>query len=358
MKTTFLTLIAVILFLGVTAQPKIEFSNKIHDFGSILEADGKAKCVFEFINIGISELNLTKVQSSCGCTAPDWTKTPIPPGGKGFVSAEYNPKNRPGPFNKAVTVTTNDPNNPSIVLFIKGNVIEKPKSQADLYPTSMGNLRFKTNHLAFMDIRNKEIRTDSLAIYNNGNIPMNFETDTTLPKWLSVTTNPEILQPKQEGYIIITYDASKRNDYGLIFDRFVLLTNDDKQAAKSINVSAKVVPDFTQLSPRKIKKAPKIVFKTKHYDFGKIKKGTKVEYKFEFTNEGKSNLIILKSKASCGCTAIQSESTKIKKGKSSSIGIVFDTAGRTGGQHKTVTVITNDPDNPEVILHISGELEK
>ncbi|MCF8298454.1 MAG: DUF1573 domain-containing protein [Saprospiraceae bacterium] len=356
MKKLSLIIFVLGLSWAATAQPIIKFSTNTHDFGTIQEIDGKAKFVFEFTNDGNSELKLTDVKSSCGCTAPDWTKTPIPPKGKGFVSAEYNPMNRPGAFHKAVTVSTNDPKNPSVVLFIKGNVIAKPKTKVDLYPTPVGNLRFKTNHLAFMDITNKQTKTDSLPIFNNGTAAMEINTK-NVPAWLKVTVKPSTLQPDEEGFIVITYDASKRNDYGLNFDRFILVTNDIKQAEKTINVSAKVVPDFSNLSPKKLKNSPTIEFNNTSYDFGIMKTGSKIEYKFEFKNAGKSDLVILKTKASCGCTAIQPESTKIKKGKSSYIAIVFNTAGRTGKQHKTVTVITNDPNNPEIILNISGELE-
>jgi len=356
MRKLSLFVIGLIIGIAATAQPIIKFTKKVHDFGTIKEIDGKVKYVFEFTNTGNSDLKLTSVRSSCGCTAPNWTKTPIPPGGKGFVSAEYNPKGRPGPFNKAVTVKSNDSKHSNIALFIKGKVIAKPKSKAENYPTSMGNLRFKTNHLAFMDITNKEIRTDSLAIYNNGQSPMNIGFK-KVPEWISVKANPNVLKPGQEGYLIITYDGSKRNDYGLNFDSFQLATDDVKQPGKRVNVSAKVIPDFSHLSEKQLKKTPKVVFKTKHYDFGKMKNGSKIEYKFEFSNDGKSDLVILKTKASCGCTAIQPEKTKIKKGKSSSITIVFNTAGRTGKQHKTVTIITNDPNNPEIVLHVLGELE-
>ncbi len=111
------------------------------------------------------------------------------------------------------------------------------------------------------------------------------------------------------------------------------------------------------MNQRKLDKAPKIVFKNKYYDFGKIKKGSKITYNFEFVNEGKKDLVILKTISSCGCTAINSKASIIKQQESGSIGIVFSTAGRTGKQHKTVTIISNDPRNPEIILYISGELK-
>ena len=39
----------------------------------------------------------------------------------------------------------------------------------------MGDLSFKTNHLAFTDITNKQIKTDSIAVFNYGATPMTLE---------------------------------------------------------------------------------------------------------------------------------------------------------------------------------------
>jgi len=77
---------------------------------------------------------------------------------------------------------------------------------------------------------------------------------------------------------------------------------------------------------------------------------------FVVTNAGKHELIIHKVKASCGCTATKPAATHIKKNKSTEIAVEFNTAGRRGRQHKTITVITNDPVNPQIILNIQGEL--
>ena len=67
---------------------------------------------------------------------------------------------------------------------------------------------------------------------------------------------------------------------------------------------------------------------------------------------------ILKIKASCGCTTIDENTKRIEKGASSEIIVDFNTIGRVGNQHKTITVITNDPDKPVVVLHLQGNVEK
>jgi hypothetical protein len=38
---------------------------------------------------------------------PDWTKTPIPVGGTGFVKAEFDTHGKAGIQNKTITVTSN-----------------------------------------------------------------------------------------------------------------------------------------------------------------------------------------------------------------------------------------------------------
>ena len=76
---------------------------------------------FKFTNSGKVPLVIVNAQPSCGCTTPDWTKTPVPPGGSGFIKATFNAL-AGGPFNKTITVTANIENG-SMYLTIKGEVL-------------------------------------------------------------------------------------------------------------------------------------------------------------------------------------------------------------------------------------------
>ena len=104
---------------------KAVFVSESHDFGSIKESDGPVTFVFEFTNAGTDPLILKNAQPSCGCTTPDWTKEPILPGKKGSIKVTYNPANRPGGFDKQITVTS-DGNPSTQVLKIMGTVVPKP----------------------------------------------------------------------------------------------------------------------------------------------------------------------------------------------------------------------------------------
>jgi hypothetical protein len=69
-------------------------------------------------------LVVNRVQASCGCTTPVWTKEPIEYGKKGEVTVTYNTTGRPGAFTKTITVYSNDTVNQAI-LIIRGEVIPK-----------------------------------------------------------------------------------------------------------------------------------------------------------------------------------------------------------------------------------------
>lgn len=100
------------------AGPAFTWSEMVHDFGKLTK--GKpASHEFEFTNTGSVPLVINNVKGSCGCTSPEWTKDPIPVGGKGYIKATFNAASE-GAFTKTLTVISNVSEN--IVLTIKGSV--------------------------------------------------------------------------------------------------------------------------------------------------------------------------------------------------------------------------------------------
>src|SRR5262245_33178437 len=69
--------------------PAMQFDQTEHDFGTINEGQ-KVTHTYTFKNTGEAPLIIQEAKGSCGCTASDWTKAPIPVGGEGFVRAEFD----------------------------------------------------------------------------------------------------------------------------------------------------------------------------------------------------------------------------------------------------------------------------
>ncbi|MCU0419040.1 MAG: DUF1573 domain-containing protein [Cyclobacteriaceae bacterium] len=86
--------------------PVAQFASVEHDFGTINEGQ-KVKHVYKFKNTGEAPLIIQSAQPSCGCTAPNWSREPIPVGGEGFVEAEFDSQGKPGVQNKTIAVTAN-----------------------------------------------------------------------------------------------------------------------------------------------------------------------------------------------------------------------------------------------------------
>ena len=90
------------------SQAEIRFEKLTHDFGTFPDSSPKVTCVFNFTNVGTLPLVINQAIASCGCTVPEYPKTPIKPGEKGEIKVTYNGAGKfPGHFKKSITVRTN-----------------------------------------------------------------------------------------------------------------------------------------------------------------------------------------------------------------------------------------------------------
>jgi hypothetical protein len=359
MKNLF-TLLLVFLVAGTInfavaqAKPKIVFEKTEHNYGSFKESDGVQTATFEFTNQGTVPLILNNVNASCGCTAPDWTRQPVPPGGKGSIKLAYNPANRPGAFSKTATVSSNA-ETPMVVLTISGRVEERQRTIAEQYPREIGELRAERNHISFPTIKQSEVKTENLELVNDTDKPVvvGFR---QLPPHIKATVQPQTIPAKGKGMLTVTYDAKGANTFGFASHRIYLSLNGSNDYKSSIGVSATIEEDFSALSAAEVANAPVANFNTTSYDFGDMKSGDKKEYTFELANKGKRDLHIRNIRSSCGCTAVSPSKNVIAPGETAPIKVVFDSTGKKGRQSKTVTVITNDPKNSTTTLRVSTNI--
>lgn len=107
--------------------PAITFNATEHNFGDIAQGD-VVEHTFTFTNTGTQPLIIDRVDVTCGCTSPDWTKEAVMPGKTGFVKAKYNSAGRMGQQKKAITVHSNT-GEPTYV-YIVTNIKEKSASSA------------------------------------------------------------------------------------------------------------------------------------------------------------------------------------------------------------------------------------
>ncbi len=349
--------LALVLAVNATmgqGQAKIVFDEMVHDFGAFKEADGVQTTTFTFTNSGTEPLVLSNVRASCGCTTPKWTREPVAPGAKGSIEVSYNPKNRPGSFNKSVTITSNA-ENPTVVLRITGQVDQREKTLAEQYPRTIGPLRAKSNYISFAKLTMGQVDTKELELINDTDKPVEVGFR-TVPKHLTAKVEPSTIPAHGSGKLIVTYTTKEAESYGFASHRIYLSLDGSNDYKNSIGVSATVEEDFSNLTPEQLAAAPVASFEPTTFDFGDMKQGEKKSHTFQLTNAGKTDLVIRRVRSSCGCTAVAPSKNVIAPGETAPINVTFDSRGKRGRQSKSITVITNDPKNPTATLRISSNV--
>ncbi|MFH2143756.1 MAG: DUF1573 domain-containing protein [Bacteroidota bacterium] len=99
----------------------ITWENDIHDFGKI-KKNKPVSVSYGFKNDGLIPILITSVESSCGCTVPEYPRTPVKPLHSSEIIATYDAKTL-GVFSKSISVKTNASEKPK-VLILKGEVIQ------------------------------------------------------------------------------------------------------------------------------------------------------------------------------------------------------------------------------------------
>jgi len=288
MKKYILLMLAAFLYGQVLFaqqnQAAVSFEKEVHDFGKIKEDAGKVEYRFMFTNTGQTPLIITKVQASCGCTSPSWTEKPILPGQQGFVNAVFDPQNRPGNFNKSITVESNAVN-ARVVLRIQGEVLAREKTINDIYPRVLGELRLQTNHFSFVTVYTDQVKVDTFKVFNSSENPLKISF-TDVPAYVKLKPVPAILKPGEQGIILGEYDGSKVNDWDFITDRIKILVNDQNIENNTITISANIRENFSKLTPDQLKNAPKIELDSPNHNFGIVKSPGSYEHTFVLKNSG------------------------------------------------------------------------
>ncbi len=342
--------------LVLSAQPRLEFEKVVHDFGQIKEADGAVEYAFVFENKGDQPLLISGVRASCGCTTPFWTNEPVMPGEVGKITARYNTINRPGPFNKTLSVTSNAAGG-VVTLMIRGQVEPKVKTIEDHLPTKYGVLRMGHRSFNMGKITTEKTITKEFDVYNDSDSVVRFVPDATeVPAHITVTIDPVELQPKQKGVIRLAYDPIQLNALGYQKDKLKIQTDEQVEGTKELEVVATLEEYFPPMTQDELANAPKLSIDKKLHDFGRITAGSQVEASFTLTNVGKSELKIRQTASNCDCVVADYEKDTLQPGESIKLKVTFDSKGRRGRQYKNIAIFSNDPAAPTQVVNIRADM--
>ncbi len=337
------------------AEP-LYFKERVHDFSEILQQKGHADYEFVFTNNSGRPVRIVSVQASCGCTTPDWSKEAVAPGKNGFIKASYDPKDRPGYFNKSLTVTTDLSGNP-VVLQIKGTVVDKLTVKEESLSVANGNLKLKNSSFSLGRIFiNQDASITEFAVLNDGKEKIDIK-EVIAPGYLKVITPPS-LQPGERGMIKLKYDPKAKRQYGFKSDNVELKTNDALNPNKSFSVYATLEEYFPPMKAEELAKAPVLAVDNYEVKFGRTKKDQSIENTVILQNKGKKNVELRYIQTNCTCVVASSDKQVLKPGEATTLTVKFIAQGRGGTQNKAITIYSNDPRNPVQRIIVTGYVEE
>ncbi|MDR3651631.1 MAG: DUF1573 domain-containing protein [Paludibacter sp.] len=357
-KYSLLLVCLAFTLVAMSQKAVISFNEKTHDFGKVKEEDGKITYVFNFENKGNGPLVVNRVQASCGCTTPTWTKEPVEPGKKGSITVTYNPAGRPGAFTKTITVYSNA-SDEQVTMTIHGEVIPKQSGDNSSFSINMGGLLMRSKVIQMNNVEKGRTQTRILDV-QNASKSMLKPTFENMPSYLTATVFPETLKPNEEGKITFTFNSKSCAQWGPITDDIYLVVNGVKKYSDDFKVIvvSNIVEDFSKLTLDQKRNSPILEIPIRDINLGAVKAGTKKVGKMKVLNKGQNTLEIRRIINNNKELSVRALKNSIAGGKTSEIIVTLDSKNLSVGDYKkSFTIQTNDPENSFMFLVVSWRVQ-
>jgi hypothetical protein len=255
---------------------------------------------------------------------PGWYKT---------VNVSFAP-NAVGPFTRVYNVNSNDPDNPTVPLTIKGNGIPR-----------VPDIALSSNSWSYATTVYGDCKTGGPDIYNHGTETLRIDRIERAPggsQWFNYATptTPFYIPAGGTQKIDIKYCPLDGVSHSAVF---VIYSNDPDEPEVTVNVSGQARP------------GPRIRTPVQNIVFDPTKVGTSQDKTTVFYNDGDLTLTINKIEDDSGSFAHISPGTPfdIGVGQSSNITVRF-TPQSEGSLQTTFTINSNDRLKPQVTFEASG----
>ncbi|MEE9430988.1 MAG: DUF1573 domain-containing protein [Melioribacteraceae bacterium] len=234
-KTIFFLIIFTISLFAQFNGPKIVVEEFKFDFGVISEGT-KATHKYVITNKGGADLTITKVKTSCGCTAAVPKNNTLAPFESTIIDVSFDSRRRSGKQKKNVYVFSNDPETPQLRLQFTANIIPR-KIQKDVSGFPKLELS-KFNH-NFGDIKEGSVHDVNIKVFNRGEKELKIKKIITSCGCTAVMMKNKKLKPNEVGELKIKFDSDGLS--GQIARTITLKTNDKKYPLRVITIIANVI---------------------------------------------------------------------------------------------------------------------
>jgi len=326
--------------------------NDIIDCGQV-EYMQPVSAEFELRNTSNRSVRIRRVETYCGCVVAEFTRKQISTKDKATVKITYDAMQM-GHFDKVIEVYCGNEDQP-LTLRMKGVVVREATDYAGNFPYKMGVLMTDRNTLEFDDVNSGDQPQLLMHVRNVGSEVVQ-PTIMHLPDYLNADVSPSTLPPGRTGTITVTLDSRLVDDLGLTQTRVYLGSRPGEKvsAEKEITVSVVVIPQFDDMTEAELRDAPRIELSTQKLLFDPANNSRKQRQEILITNTGQSELHISNLQMFTEGLMLSLNKQTISPGDVAKLKVGIDTDMLKNVQSEPrILMITNDPDNPKVVVRIS-----
>ena len=222
-------LFVVIIFISLVtfslkANSHMEFKETTIDFGEV-ESGKVVDINFEFENTGDTVLLIKNISTSCGCAAAKLEKKEYQPGEKGIIPVKFNSRGYNSRVTKAITIATNDKENPYSRIKITGKVVLKDFAAIELEP----------DQLNFEKVKMGKDYSKKVNIKNTGTIDLRVIEVSHSPEIMPEFTQ-KIVKPGEEMTVNIVFKPMQEE--GRLTTFLKIRTNAHRQRLMIVRINS------------------------------------------------------------------------------------------------------------------------
>ena len=312
---------------------KISFTKDTVDLGDVVRGE-QAKFTFPFKNVGTADLEIKDVRTSCGCTAANKEQLvgkTFKPGEGTDVVATVNTTNQRGPLSKMITVVSNDGVDAEFKLTAKYNV----KALIDVTPSDM---------VYFPNLYKGEMAGAKQTVNLHADKENAFEIKgdaTSSSEFVKATVSKPTKGEDGSVNYTVEVEVAKDMAIGAFSSEVKLKTSHPKVPELSLRVNGQVLGQII-INPLKV-------------FLSRVEKGKTAPITREVNIQKRNATDFKIEKVSSANPAIKVESKEVEAGKSYKLTLTVDVEKlEPGNLNTTITVKTNDKDQPTVEVAVFG----
>ena len=353
--------ILIVTMLGavnVFAQSTLIFDSTAHSFGNIREEGGRGRHSFRCRNVGNEPVAILSVVTTCGCTVAKFERKPILPDSVRTIEVTFDPANRPGNFDKEVSVVTSNGGRAQ-KLKISGFVEERPRTIEERFPHFVGSgLRLEDNFHAFSYVQHGVPAKTVMKIINTSERRVAIRAFEQRPSGVVQLHYPERLGPHEQGEIIIIYSVPLGSErYGTV-DAMIDFEVNGKHSEAFISLTGIIVDNSDKIERNC---APKVEVMKNIVKFGAVKRHEeeRVDH-FTIVNRGTSALKIRAVEVLHSTVTLSlSAGDEIAVGEERKVELRLNPLRIDYGPlSERVRIVTNDPEHPMKTLRVTAIIEE